>query len=208
MVKGQAVKTKSDPNINGGSYFVYDKPNGNYLGAFPTSNVIGFFVEEKTVNSVTWTYVKLLRPLKNKYSYCWIVSEKVFAWTPKTDYVIATGRTGVNVRNAPSLTSGVIKKLNAGQSVGKTDGFSLGDFYLFNLTGGGYGWVSKIYVQVANTQTGGNNPPTDGTTVPTGTDQLPLPKGNPITQYAGYAVIFFSCILLITLVRYGIKFAK
>ena len=209
MIKGQAIKTKSDPTLNGGGFFVYDKPNGTYLGALPTANVIGFFVEEKNVGSVSWTHVKLLQKLKAKYTYAWIPTNNIYTWEPRIEYIIAAGRTGVNIRTEPSLTSSVIKKQNAGQSVGKTDGFSVGDFYFFNLTSGGYGWVSKTYVQVLANPTGETSTGKNPTGLPTGTPTpTPEPKGNPLTQYAGPAVIILSCILLLTLVRYAVKFSE
>lgn len=133
------------------------------------------------------------------------MTNKISQWSAPHTYSIVTGRTGVNVRTGPGLTYGVIKKLNGGQVVGKSDGYQENGFILFELNGGGIGWVSRDYVtrQTTTTQTG-----TPTTQPPVIVDDLPKEPGIDVAKYAGAAVVVLSCILLITLFRYAVKFSK
>lgn len=201
FVSGAILKTKTDstgtPN---GLFKVFADPNGATIGTFKQSAYVGVFVKELGY----WTQIKLRSPLSGK-QYGWILTDKVFQWTTPNTYYISSGRTGVNVRNAPSLTSGIIRKLNGGQMVGKSDGYQENGFVLFALNGGGIGWVSRDYVtrQTTTTPTG-----TPTTQPPVIVDDLPKEPGIDLTKYAGAAVVFLSCVLLITLVRYAVKYSK
>lgn len=200
MIKGQAIKTKADPSILGGAFNVFDKPNGTYIGSLPVSNVIGFFVEETTVGGTAWTKVRLLQVLRG-YTYVYIESGKIYAWAPVTEYVISSGRAGVNVRNYPSLSSGIVKKLGAGQSVGRSDGYRVGDFMLFNLTGGGYGWVHRDYVNVKTVLIPF---PIENSNGPEGPVVETTPTGEStslvIAKYARYAIFALLGVLALLLV--------
>lgn len=198
MVSGAIIKTKTDntgtPN---GLFKVFGDPNGATIGTFKQSAYVGVFVKEVG----NWSQIKLRTSLSGK-QYGWILTEKILQWKAPYTYYIQDGRTAVNVRTTPSLTGGISKKLNAGQMIGKSDGYQENGFILFALNGGGIGWVSRDYVtrQTASVPT---NPGTDSN--PVIIDDLP-PENTKIAQYAGYAVILFSSILLITLISYGIKF--
>ena len=204
FVPGAIVKTKTDntgtPN---GLYKVYADPNGATIGALKQSAYVGVFI--KTIGD--WSQIRLRTSLGGK-QYGWILTDKIYQWAAPYTYFVADGRTGVNVRTSPSLTASIVKKLNAGQTVGKSDGYQENGFILFALNGGGIGWVSRDYVTRQNTTlpTGGTGTTTTNTP-PIVIDTIPQEKTD-LVKYSGYAVIFFSCILLITLVRYGIKFAK
>lgn len=195
MIKGQAVKTKADPNSKGGAYYVYDKPAGTKIGALPTSYVMGFFLDEKSVNGVSYIYVKLTQPLKG-YSSVYIESSKVYEWIPQTEYVIKSGSTNVNIRSGSSRSSSVIKTMNSGQSVGKSDGFKMGDFLLFKLTSGGYGWVHKDYVSI---KTNGSSKQSGGSTS-TG-QETPITGRFSTSTLIRYCLILFAFILLVSIVR-------
>lgn len=201
FIPGAILKTKTDstgtPN---GLFKVFADPNGATIGTFKQSYYVGTFVKEVG----NWSQIKLRTALSGK-QYGWILTEKVLQWTTPHTYYISSGRTRVNVRTAPSLTSGVIKTLNAGQTVGKSDGYQENGFILFALNGGGIGWVSRDYVtrQTTTTQTG-----TPTTQPPVIVDDLPKEPGIDVAKYAGAAVVVLSCILLITLFRYAVKFAK
>lgn len=205
IVSGAIIKAKADnTGTPGGLFKVFSDPNGATIGTFKPSSYVGRYVKELG----NWSQIELRTAMSGK-KYGWILTDKIMAWSTPYTYVIVTGRTGVNVRKGPGQTYGVIKQLNGGQIVGTSDGYQEGGFVLFALNGGGLGWVSKDYV-IRQTSTPTGSPtttPTNGTTKPPVIDTIPDEKLDLI-QYAGPAVIFLSCILLLTLVRYAVKFSE
>lgn len=197
IVAGAIVKTKPDSsNTPNGAFKVFASANGAVIGTQKPDAYMGRFVKEVG----NWSQVELRAALKGQ-KYGWIETVKLVQWTAPNAYYIASGRTGVNVRTAPSLTSNVLKKLNGGQLVGKSDGYQENGFILFALNGGGIGWVSRDYVTRSNGTT-----PIPTTTGTGGPVTEPIPDENlNIAKYAGYAIVFLTCVLLISITGYAIK---
>lgn len=201
FIGGAILKTKADnTNTPNGAFKVFASANGRAIGTLKTSSYVGSFAQSVG----EWTQIRLRNPISGN-QYGWILSDKLVQWQAPYNYYIQNGRTGVNVRNAPSLTSGVLKKLNGGALAGKSDGYSENGFIFLALNGGGYGWISADYITRSNvtsptTTTGG------GTTTPP--SPLPPIETKDYRQFLLPGIIFLSCITLLMLVRYAIKFQE
>jgi len=201
FVSGQILLTAPNvTNVPGGAFKIFAAPDGKVISIEKPSTFVGQMVKTQG----NWAQIRL-RKAPTGYTYGWIETARLRAWTSPNTYYIAMGRTGVNVRNAPSLTSTVIKKLNSGQNVGKSDGYQENGFVLIALNGGGIGWVSADYV-TSNKSTPDKSTP--DTTTGTAVDEPIDSELNLVQKYAGPAVIFLTCILLITLARYAFKYKK
>ncbi|MBB3840758.1 uncharacterized protein YgiM (DUF1202 family) [Runella defluvii] len=200
FIGGAILKTKADStNTPNGAFKVFASANGKAIGTLKPSSYVGSFVQSVG----EWTQIRLRNPISGN-QYGWILSDKLVQWQAPYNYYIQNGRTGVNVRNAPSLTSGVLKKLNGGMLAGKSDGYNENGFVFLALNGGGYGWISADYITRSNVTA---QPTTTGTE--TRPPDLSAPtETKDYRQFLLPGIIFLSCITLLMLVRYAIKFQE
>lgn len=149
MTNGKAAKTKVDTDFNTtGYWYVYDKPNGTIIGKIAENTAAGVIV--RTENG--FVYLKLFVKI-GTYAYAYMREVSLFEVTPKYTFIIQKGRTNVNVRDLPNqTTSKVLKKLNGGQIVGLSNGDEINGFMLFDLQGGGIGFVSKNYLSTLSSE--------------------------------------------------------
>lgn len=204
---GKAAKTKVDKDFNStGFWFVYAKPNGTVIGKLAENMPAGVAVRNETVNGESWVYLKLFTPIgTNLYAY--MKESVVFEVKPKYTFQIQAGRSAVNVRDLPNQsTSKVLKKLNGGQIVGLSNGDELNGFMLFDLQGGGIGWVSKNYLTTLSTER--ENPetpkptnPTDSTTTEKAETVIENTFGTSNKQAVKYSLFGAGAVLLALLIR-------
>jgi len=199
FIGGAILKTKADStNTPNGAFKVYGSANGKAIGTLKPSSYVGSFAQSVG----EWTQIRLRNPISGN-QYGWILSDKLVQWQAPYAYYIQNGRTGVNVRNAPSLTAGVLKKLNGGTLAGKSDGYAENGFVFLSPNGGGYGWISGDYLTRSNVVTSqGTN---TGAEIPT-TVEMSLVETRDYKQFLLPGIIFLSCVTLLMLVRYAIKF--
>lgn len=158
ITNGKAAKTRVDLDFNSsGFWFVYSKPNGVVVGKIAENLPAGVVIrtDSSTLANGTvekWVYLKLFVKI-GTYAYAYMKETSLFEVKPKYTIRIQAGRTNVNVRDLPNqTTSKVLKKLNGGQIVGKSNGDALNGFMLLDLEGGGIGFVSKNYLTTVSTE--------------------------------------------------------
>lgn len=158
MTSSKAAKTRVDKDFNvSGFWYVYDKANGKPIGKIAENKAAGVIVRTDVAKLANgeennFVYLKLFEKI-GTYSYAYMKESVLFEVAPKYTYKIASGRSNVNVRDLPNqTTSKVLKKLNGGQIVGLSNGDELNGFMLFDLQGGGIGFVSKNYLTTVSTE--------------------------------------------------------
>ncbi len=158
MTNSKAAKTRVDKDFNvNGFWYIYDRPNGKIVGKIAENTPAGVIMRTDTGTLVNgeennWVYLKLFVPI-GTYAYAYMKESTLFEVAPKYTFKIQTGRSNVNVRDLPNqTTSKVLKKLNGGQIVGKSNGDKVNGFMLFELATGGIGFVSENYLTTVSTE--------------------------------------------------------
>lgn len=219
MTNNKAAKTRVDKDFNkNGFWYVYDKPNGKPIGKIAENTPAGVIVRTDTgtlanAEADNWVYLKLFVKI-DTYSYAYMKESVLFEVAPKYTFKIQAGRSKVNVRDLPNqTTSKVLKQLNGGQIVGLSNGDELNGFMLFDLQGGGIGFVSKNYLTTVSTETENSDvpkpsDPATGTTTEKAGTSVENFFGSANKQAVKYGLIVLGALVLGLFIRSLFKSSK